>query len=77
MRSGDILDIRTGATVLKSSSYHRYVAIPGVGVGDITGKVFFKLDKNLGLPVGWTPSGALILAKGRSPGDENDVKPTS
>ncbi len=54
----------------------RFVAIPGVGIGDTRDMTFFKLDKNLGLPVGWNQSGALLLGVGRTLGDDDYVKST-
>jgi len=54
----------------------RFVAIPGVGIGDTRDMTFFKLDKNLGLPVGWNQSGALLLGVGRTLGDDDCVKST-
>lgn len=54
----------------------RFAAIPGVGLGDTSDKRFYEVQNDLGLPVGWNRSGALFLAKGRGPGDDDYVKPS-
>ncbi|MHB9145438.1 MAG: WD40 repeat domain-containing protein [Symbiobacteriia bacterium] len=54
----------------------RFVAIPGVGVGDTRDGQMHLLQSDLGSPIGWNRSGALFLSPNTNVVDREYVKPT-